>query len=410
MVIKMKEMLIFEWKKIFARRFNVIAMALGYLLIGICTFNYITQENFWDEETGEYVYGVAAYELGREKAEKTTDYLTEEFLTELTKTVQAKGIDLDSDEGYSQVIKPVGPELILLLSDMYTDMGDAFSWGKVGEISTEGGIHFYEHRIERIRDYLNLDFSYGNYSEAEKEFWLDKAKQVQTPFVWGDRRAMDTLWLTIEITFYLLFVICICISPVFAAEYESGAAALLLTTKKGKTKLTTAKILAAVIFTLSYMIIGIGMAVLAQGVIVGFTGTDLPIQLWGVEIPYDLSMGEVCMLTFMVMLLIALAITLLTLAWSSRLKSTIIALVLGFALIIGPSFFPMSKTSGLWNHINYLFPVRAINVKDVLRTYNSYQFGNVVISYLGMIVLVYALVSLVSLLRIRGGFAKHQVK
>lgn len=406
----MKEMLFFEWKKIFGRRFNVIAMALGYLLIGICTFNYITQENFWDEETGEYVYGVAAYELGKEKAEKTTDYLTEEFLTELTKSVQAKETDLDSDEGYSQVIKPVGPELILLLSDMYTDMGDAFYWGKVGEISTESGIDFYERRLERILDFLNLDFSFGNYSEAEKEFWLDKAKQVQTPFAWGDKRAMDTLWLIIEIVFYLLFVISICIAPVFAAEYESGAAALLLTTKKGKTKLITAKILAAVMFALSYMIMGIGMAALAQGVIVGFAGSDLPIQLWGVEIPYDLSVGEVCKITFLIMLLIALAITLLTLAWSSRLKSTIIALVLGFALIIGPSFFPMSKTSGLWNHINYLFPVRAINVKDVLRTYNSYQFGNVVISYLGMIVLVYALVSIVSLLRIRGGFAKHQVK
>lgn len=406
----MREMLFFEWKKIFGRRFNVIAMALGYLLIGICTFNYITQENIWDAETGDYVYGVAAYEKGKEKAEKMTDYLTEDFLTELTKSMQAQGIPLDSDEGYAQVFRPIGYELVWLLSDMYTDMGNLVELEKISEISTEGGIHFYERRLERIQDFLNMDFSYGNYSEEEKEFWLDKAKQVQTPFAWGDRRAMDTLWLIIEIVFFLLFVISICIAPVFAAEYESGAAALLLTTKKGKTKLITAKILVAIIFTLSYMSIGIGMAALAQGVIVGFAGSDLPIQLWGIEIPYDWSVGYACVATFLIMLLIALAVTLLTLAWSSRLKSSIIVLVLDFMLIIGPSFFPMSKTSGLWNHINYLFPVRAMHIKDVLRTYNSYQFGNVVISYLGMIVLVYALVSLVSLLRIKGGFAKHQVK
>ena len=36
--------------------------------------------------------------------------------------------------------------------------------------------------------------------------------------------------------FYLWFVIVICVSPVFSSEYESGAAALLLTTKHGKVK------------------------------------------------------------------------------------------------------------------------------------------------------------------------------
>lgn len=42
-------MMRFEWKKIFERRLNVAAMLLGYLLIGVCVFNYITQESFYDE-------------------------------------------------------------------------------------------------------------------------------------------------------------------------------------------------------------------------------------------------------------------------------------------------------------------------------------------------------------------------
>ncbi len=406
----MRTMLFFEWKKIFSRRFNVIAMAVGYLLILVCTINYITQEYFWDTETEQYIYGVAAYEMGREKNGAMTDYLTEEYLTELTKYIQAQGIDLNSDEGYSQVIEPIGYDLVWLLANMYMEKGEDVDWELLGEISTEGGIHFYERRLERMTEFLNLDFSFGNYTEEEKEFWINKAKQVQTPYEWGDKRAMDTLWLIIEISFFLLFVIVICIAPVFASEYESGAVALLLTTQKGKTKLITVKILASALFTLGYLCLGIGVAVVIQGCLVGFYGSHLPVQLWGGDIPYNWSVGKACMITFLVMLLIALTITLLTLAWSSRLKSSFIVLVLDFALIIGPSFFPMSKNSGLWNHINYLFPVRAMSIKDVIKTYNSYQFGDVVISYVAMIVLVYLLVSFISLLRIRGGFAKHQVK
>jgi hypothetical protein len=38
----------------------------------------------------------------------------------------------------------------------------------------------------------------------------------------------------IGVAYYFIFVIAVCISPVFASEYESGAAALLLTTKYWK--------------------------------------------------------------------------------------------------------------------------------------------------------------------------------
>lgn len=406
----MREMLFFEWKKIFNRRFNLIAMAVGYFLILVCTINYITQNNFWDAESEQYVYGVSAYEIGRVRNEEKTDYLTEEYLTELTKEIQARNIPLGSDEGYTEVIRPMGIDLLWVLGNAYVDVGETVDWGKLSEIPTEGGIHFYERRLQKISEYLNMDFSYGNYSEAEKEFWLNKAKEVQTPFRWGNTENMDTVWITIMIDFYLLFVISICIAPVFASEYESGAAALLLTTKKGKTKLITAKILAAVLFSLCYMGAGIGMGVVIEGLMIGFYGNDLPIQLWGTSIPYNWSVGETCVISFLLMLLITLSIALLTLAWSSRLKSGIIVLVLDFTLIIGPAFLPMSKSSGLWNHINYLFPVRIMNMENVLKAFNSYQFGDVVLSYIGMIVLVYVLVATVSLLMIKGGFAKHQIK
>ena len=263
--------------------------------------------------------------------------------------------------------------------------------------------------MEKISDYLNLDFSYGNYTEKEKEFWLDKAEQVETPFAWGDTRVMDTARVIIGISFYLLFVIAICIAPVFATECESGAVALLLTTKRGKTTLITAKVLTAVLFAMAYMSVSIGSALLMLGVIIGFWGSELPVQLWSVGSPYNWSVGKVCVISVLIMLLLALTITLLTLAWSSRLKSGFMVLVLDFLLLMGPVFLPVSKSSGLWNHILCLFPVYAMNNRDIVGSFISYQFGGIVLSYMAMILLVYSVISIVSLWSVKG-FAKHQVK
>lgn len=411
----MKELLFFEWKKIFEKKLNVIAMVAGYLLILGVTVNYIMQEEFWNPESEQYVSGVEAYKLRREQKEGMTDFLTEDYMTELTKRIQTQciekgGISLDSDEGYLEVVRPNGVDMIYLLGDTYTEKADFLELENINKISANGGIQFYERRMEKISNYLNLDFSFGNYAETEKEYWLDKAREVQTPFKWGDAAVMDLARIIIGIAFYLLFVIVICVAPVFAAECESGAVALLLTTKRGKTTLISAKILVAVVFAITYLSIGIGSALLTLGMVVGYWGSDLPVQLWDVNIPYNWSLGEACGISVLVMLLIALTITLLTLAWSSRSKSGFMVLVLDMLLLVGPVFLPTSKSSGLWNHIMALFPVYSMNIEDVMQSFISYRFGDIVLSYITMIGLVYIVVSLISLWSIRGGFAKHQVK
>ena len=80
------------------------------------------------------------------------------------------------------------------------------------------------------------------------------------------------------------------------------------------------------------------------------------------------------------------------------------------ALMIAPAFIPMSKESGLWNHINYLFPVRVIDLKTVLGSFVSYTAGNCVISYVEMIVIVYLVISVIAVLLIRTGCCKQGIK
>lgn len=403
----MEEIMIrYEWKKLFESRLNVAAMLLGYLLIGICVYNYITQERFYDAATDSYIEGVEAYRMEQELAQSQPDVITEAYVTELIRDIQSRGMDLESDDAYVEIIRPLG-DMFYFVSKNYTDMRSKnLDMDALDKVDVSDGAHFYEHRMEKITDYLNMDFSYGNYTEAEKAYWTAKARQTDVPFRWGSKAVMDRVGELAFTGFYLWLVAVICVSSVFSSEYESGAAYLLLTTKYGKDRLVWSKIGVAVLFTVGYLTGGAVFAVVPTALVLGLPDADLPVQLWNPVIPYNITIGQLCLGMFGFLLLIGAAIALVLLCCSAGLRSSLTTLTIGAAVIIAPAFFPMSKQSGLWNHINYLFPVRAFNLEDVMGAYVSYAAGNVVISYTAMIVIVYAVISVVSLLWIRRAFVK----
>lgn len=396
----------YELKKIFERRLNIIAMILGYVLLAGCVFSFISGASFYDKETDSYVEGIEGIRLEQERAKEKEDEISEEYITRIVEEIQDYGMDLESDEAYMEVIRKMG-DIFYFIAKNYTDMRESYAdVNAIMEIDLTDGAQFYKQRMKKITDYLNMDFSYGNYSEAEKEYWIQKAENTIVPFAWGDKCIMDMVWNTVGIGFYLWFVIVICVSSVFASEYESGAASLLLTTKYGKDRLIWSKIAASVLFAAGYHFMGTVMAVCAIGVLFGFPGINLPVQVWNSVIPYNLTAGQACFAYLAILLLLGIAITLFLLFCSARFKSSLATLVIGMTVLIGPAFFPMSKSSGLWDHINYLFPVRAVDLKEILGSYVSYRAGGWVIPYVEMIVLVYTAIGIAALISTRKGFVK----
>lgn len=401
-------MMRYEWKKLFGSRLNVTVMLIGYLVIGVCIFNFIKNHTYYDERTGDYVSGTEAFRLDQERAKAQTDVISEEYITALIRDIQGCGMDLESDRGYREVILP-RLDLFYFTAGNYTDMrANHTDRNALMELDLTDGAQFYEQRMKKITAYLNCDFSYGNYTAAEKAFWLRKAQGIEVPFCWGSKDNMDVVWDTVALCFFLVFVVVICASSVFSAEYESGAASLLLTTKYGKNRLIASKVAVTVLFVLGYLSVGNGMAVGIYGLLLGFQGADLPVQLWKSVIPYDLTVGQACALTFVFDLLIGITVALVLLCCSAMLRSSLATLAIGVALIIAPAFLPMSKESRLWNHINMLFPVRMMNVEDVLGTYMSYTLGGHVVSCLSMMVIVYGVISVAALLLVRRGFVKRR--
>ena len=403
----MKPLLKFELKKIFSRKVNLIAMSLGMLLIVFSNIALINGESLYLGEDNR-IEGVDAIKRQKEIENALTSELSEEFLTDFLQEYQQE-IQKNPSEEYDYSLIASKSNLFALIAGNYTEFNDQWGWEDLNDISTDHGIGFYERRMEKIKTLLNADYSYGNYTESEKEYWLRKAEAIKTPFAWGSRDTWDRIWDSISLLFYQFFVISICLAPVFAGEYQNRTDALILSSKHGKTKLIYAKIIASFIFTLfdivlcSIVSIGINVCML------GVDGWNLPVQLWNTIIPYQLTVIEACALNLVALFLISFSLTAVSLMLSALFKSQLIALAVDMLLYYGTAFMPFSKTNGLWNHIKYLLPMNSVELQNVLKAYNGYQFGNVIISYLWMIIIVYVLITVICLCGAGRSFRRHQI-
>jgi len=402
----MKSLLRFELRKILCRKVNLIALILGVLLIVISNIALIHGEFLClDEENS--LEGVKAIKTQSEIENALASELSEEFLTgflqDYRKEIQNQPL------GYDFFLIAPKFNLYSLLASNYAEWNEEWTWEDLGKISTENGIGFYERRIEKIKTLLNAEYSYGNYTDIEKDYWIQKAEAIRTPFIWGSRTVWDTIWTSIGLLFFQLFVISICIAPVFAGEYQNRTDALILSAKHGKTKLIQAKIIASFLFTLLYIVLCSTISIGINIAILGADGWNLPVQLWDTIIPYQLTAVEACIIKLLIIFLLSFSLTAITLVLSAVCKSQMIVLAVDVLLFFGTVFLPSSKTSGLWNHILCLLPIHTFNLRDVLKMYNSYQFGNVVISYLMMILIVYALITVVCPWCAGRCFKKYQI-
>lgn len=406
----MRELIKYELKKILCRRVNRIAMALGLILILFSNLTLIHDNAFLVDGT-EYCTGREAFQKQAQSENPLTTELSEEFLTGFLRNYQQQlqGREGESESYSWSLIAPFS-NLYSLIANHYREWNEHFEWEDLRDISTDGpGLGFYERRLEKIDVLLESDYSYGNYTEGEKAFWRQKATEVHTPFSWGSKDVWDRIWDSICLLIWLLFVVSICTASVFSGEYQERTDSLLLCTRHGKGKLIPAKLTAAFLFTFIYTGICAILSIGINVILLGTWGWHLPVQLFNTIIPYNWTVGRACLVNLLVIFLIFTLLTGISLFLSSLCKNPVAVLALDILLFYGTLFIPSSKTSWLWNHIFCLLPLHCFNLKDLLKMYISYPVGDKVISYLGMVILSYTLLSLLCILSTGRFFRKHQV-
>lgn len=151
-------------------------------------------------------------------------------------------------------------------------------------------------RHDRTKSETILNDPSNGLSEAEKDYWRNMNSSVEEPFQYGYFGGWEIIISSSELLMFAILAICIVIAPVFAGEYQAGTDAVILSGKYGKTKLTTAKIVAALLFGVLaftlHILVAFGIPLAAFGT----DGWNLPLQITGLTVPYPahISGGDAC--------------------------------------------------------------------------------------------------------------------
>lgn len=420
----MRSLVWFELKKMLARRV-ALAVNVGVvaLIAGVMALNVVQCKTA--DAQGKIVSGVEAIAQTRAEAEEHQGAITAERAAADIAAYQEtlfERIDRDAVGGmtgaavYDLIFQNFSDEEVYELYNPYWSTL-LKPWKAAGEepaqtaarVTPEMAADWYGAVAGLTQD--ALDDGQGGmweYSEAERAYWTEMRSSVSEPIEYGYSGGWDNIVNCFAFLVFAILAVCITLAPVFSFEYQSGADAVVLATRHGRTRLVAAKILAALAYATAYFA---ACAAIVVGVSLAFYGADgfgLSIQSMALSSPYPLTAGQAALLSVGLMYAACLGFACLTLALSSRIRSTLPVFVADVALVLFTGLIPSAGVGALERALA-LFPLNFSNFTMLFSALESYPVGLVVFDLIGMILVVYVVLAIVATPVAAASFRRHQV-
>lgn len=410
----MTELIKLEFKKIYRKKMTIFVTLCCFLATVLFFSLPFIQYRAWDEN-GIMLTKGEAVSYKKKCYNALAGTLTEERIAQDIEEYQMIASDPDhliterggevsfTDEIYFGYLAPRQSYLNMI--------GNTYSYNGMGAVNIPGIAHddtsgFYATRNETVKQRI-ADNTYLN--ETERQYWLNKSLAVTSPYEYGYVLGWSNFGDTAGMLIICILGICIAIAPVFASEYQNGTDAIILSTKYGKSKCVIAKIIASILFGTIIFAVNAAASLLIPLMTFGMEGGSLPLQIMDSTCPYDLTFAEAAFLTIAIAFIVMLGLTSLTLLLSAKMKSPYPVLIIDVMIIFVPVFTGTGRTS-LSSHILQLLPYQVLSGLSQFKQYFSWSFGNIVLNLFTMIVLVYLIISILSLFFAGLSFKKHQVQ
>lgn len=405
----------FELRKIMRRKSFYVGIAILTASVILATTLLITNMQMTGKD-GKFIHGLPAIRLVREYNRQLAGPLTEEKVAEAIeyhhklrrdpKNLDEKG-ELTVEANAKYDLKKY--QIYSLLDYAFTPVGE-FNFHIVDKLQPSDAKAFYQKRMERVNEYLNMDYSYGNYSAEEKAFFIKRNESIPVPFQMDYVSGWDNVFENLPFLFlFAAFVIAICLAPVFAGEYQRGADSIILSSRYGRNKVITAKLKASFIVSMGLLVLALSTYTLILLGIYGFDGGSASVQMIKFMAPVPYTMFETYLWAVFIGSLACLLVGAVTLWLSSRMRGPFPVIVVSGIILIGPQLIPASKSSRLFNHMIDLLPA---NMFEAFRKITGYEvfhmFGQLIPEYKVMAGFAIIVIALLILLSYRA-FKKHQV-
>ena len=357
----MKKLILFELRKVFSKRLSLIA------LVGILLFSVLISFSIYQNK---YAFdGVSAEGSGK-------------TAVEIDKGIAAKYEGILTDEKVQQMMSDFAPTSDLHgLSAIYVYQ-NAMQSAAFSRFSDEEGKW----------NGLSVSDVFGN-EEIKIGYvdgWLSTSRNMVRVFV------------------ALALAVIIMLAPIFSGEYE-GVDNIILTSKYGKTKCATAKVIAGIITAILTTALVAAINLLLAFVFYGTEGLDCSILFAPSDyveafIPFNITCGTLLKYQILLAFTCTLSVTGITLFLSAISKNQIVALVAAMAIFLFPVLLPITEVNPLFRLVGLLpiYHVLAISLLSVEQMSN------------GMLYAIWAIPAALLFLGVGAGisrrvFAKHQV-
>lgn len=420
----MRSLMWFELKKMLSRRV-AIAMNVGVivLLAGVMALNVAQTKT--ENAAGEVLSGTNAIAYAKAEREAHAGPITsEKAAADIAAYQNAVFSRIDSDAVqqmtgsavYGLMLETYGQETAAELYDPYwTTLFNP--WRTPGQepaqtaalVTPEMAEDWYGAVARMTQDALDEgQDGMWEYSDAERAYWTGMQASVGEPIEYGYVGGWSNVIDCVAFLSFAILAVCVTLAPVFSFEYQSGADAVVLSARHGRTRLVAAKVVASLLWATAYFV---ACAAVVAGVSLAFYGTDgfrLSVQNIALSSPYPLSAGQAALVAVGLMYAACIGFACLTLALSSRTRSTLSVFVADALLILLTGLIPSAGVGALERALA-IFPTCFSNFSMLFSALESYRIGPIVVDLIGMVAAAYARLALASIPVSISSFRRRQV-
>ena len=212
----MKTLIYYEKRKILRRKSTIIACLLMLLSIIALSFVFVSDQDYYRTD-GTEVSGMEAIHVKQEMDHALAGPLTAKRLKDTLQqyhTVYGNSDNFGTsgalkDEVYCKDILPYNG-ILNLMRRIYSPAG-AYDMNILSSVTNERVENFYQDRHAQVQSIVDMDYTTGNYTQAEKDTILKLDAKVSDPITYDYSDGWKTLLTRDFPTVFLLIALVVCI-------------------------------------------------------------------------------------------------------------------------------------------------------------------------------------------------------
>lgn len=388
-------MLRYEVKKVFSKSKNRMAIMILLVLLIITSILTINRVEFTDENGNKSVGFSAAKNLRAEKNE-WAGYLTEDVLRDV---IEKNNIINNSEEAMSKDIQEqdkayAKKQGILGIKDVinsaFSEYRD-YNYFAADSVSSEDVKHIYEKRISTLKEWL--DSGEETFTEAEKNFLIQKYENLETPFYYEYADGWAALLQNIS-TYLLILALIIgfFVAGIFSDEFQTKADSIFFSTKLGRNKGVLSKMGTGFLITSVFYVAFVFLYTFIVLFVLGADGANCPIQLDLWRSVYNITFLQAYLFIVAGGYIGTLFASLLAMLVSALTRSTSTAIIVPFIVLC---VFPFLSRIITLPEICSFFPDQLLEIYIDIKESGLVELGGKVMTTATIIIPIYLIVCLV---------------